>query len=185
VLQNSPLRLVRVSRVASDNAQNAQVHLVTRNPLPDSPLVITLDKNYHECPELTQGRLSNTADDQLLFFWAETAFFTISGPVSRTISQSNSRDVEIQHFEVLDLDENVIGLTYPCDATIKARFGKIKEERVEFIAIANNRPVLHQHQKIALQVERRTGIAYRINMADISEDAWNRSSPKHVLVALG
>jgi hypothetical protein len=45
----------------------------------------------------------------------------------------------------------------------------------EFILIANNRPPAYAHQKVTMQIKRRGGIAYRVNIADIQADAWSRA----------
>lgn len=144
-----------------------------------SPLAVTLNKIFLDCPSITQDRLSEIPDDQLLFFWAESSVFTISGPVKWSLSYSQ-RDCEIQRFQILDPEGQVVGITGACRAMGTDEVGMIKTN-AEFIAIANNRPVEHPAQKIVLQVERCAGIAYRINIAEIREDAWIRSMPRTIL----
>ncbi|KAI0535401.1 hypothetical protein GGR58DRAFT_479184 [Xylaria digitata] len=45
-----------------------------------SPLAVTLDSIYSNCQGLTPDRISDTPDDQLIFFWAEMSMFTLAGP---------------------------------------------------------------------------------------------------------
>lgn len=182
ILRNSPLRLVKVSRVAADNPRHVQVNFMIQNTKPTTPLAITLDAIYSNCPGLTPDRMSDTPDDELLFFWTEISRFTLSGPVKRTL-RTSQRDHEIGQFEVLDAEGNVVGLTGACRTTVVEARGVKKD--VEFVVIANNRPIQYPPQKIVLQVEQRDGVAYRVNIAEIREESWNSSIPNRVLIALG
>ena len=178
VLRNSPLRVVRASRIASDNPDSGRSLGLPKVIRSSSPFAVTLNTITSNCPALTHDRLLDTPDDQLLIFWSETSTFTISGPVERVLP-SYAGQHRTQHFEVLDSLGNAVGNTAPL------HLAKAGQRLVEFVLLANNRPVEHPPQKIVLQIERRKGIACRVNIAEIEEGAWERSTPSRKLIVLG
>lgn len=63
-----------------------------------------------------------------------------------------------------------------------------KVEAWEFIRVGQNQIKLVPDSPVtilALQIRWENGVAYRINLADIEEAAWNEASSSQKLVALG
>ena len=129
---------------------------------------------------MTRERLLDTPDDQLIFFWTESAHFTIRGPVERNVLNYIA-EYTLQLFEVLDADGHIVGYTGAC----REAAGVEVHHTVKFLLLANNRPVEFPPQKIILQIVRRAGIAYRVNIAQVGEEAWEKANPCRVLAALG
>jgi hypothetical protein len=185
-LRNSPLRLVRVSRVSSDSLQALQSNLKQlQHQTARSPLGICLADIINEYPCLTDIRLLDTPDDQMIFFRADCARCQVSSPVLSLEGAYNPRNPVYSkcvkhHRNIIDNAGRVVGKTSTCEASEK------NENRVwDFIHIADNRTFSTEPRKIVLQVEFRDGIFHRINIGEISEEAWERTMPMSRLVALG
>lgn len=153
------------------------------------PSTVTIDMVLHsrEGPQLTKARLLNTPDDQVIFFWAEVAQFTLSGPVEEE-NTTFSKDHHWFYYEIHDESGQVVGKTDYCspedadDETIKwAR----KQSTFDFVHIGTNAAPHAAVQKVVLQVFWEDGIAYRISGGDILEDAWSKSKPQRRLIAMG
>ncbi|KAK3377149.1 heterokaryon incompatibility protein-domain-containing protein [Lasiosphaeria ovina] len=189
VLRNCPLRVVRVAMIISNDTE---ISLPPHpSSIPPSPLAVTLDSIANELPHLTAKRLSRIPDNQLLFFWTEVAVFTVSGPVQKNTTYR----APPFHFEIWNVrnrsdgqQQQLVGHTdvcVPSDADDGAC--SAGEGDYEFVLLATNRPMFGDHpaEKIVLQVVWKAGIAYRISIGDILEDAWNEAQPKMKLVVLG
>jgi hypothetical protein len=185
VLRQSPLRLVRVARLLADTA-GARPWQPAPAPL-TSTLAATLDDVEKHCPGLAGARLADTPDDQLLFFWADSARFVVSEPVTmaRPVTAINSiRGEDHRHYRrIADASGQIVGRTAACAAVSDDE--AVESGECEFILIASNAPPEHEKQKLAMQVKRRDGIAYRANVADIQADAWDAADVVRTLVALG
>ncbi|KAG7294680.1 hypothetical protein NEMBOFW57_004758 [Staphylotrichum longicolle] len=93
-------------------------------------------------------------------------------------------DAHLKHQRTItDADGNVVGQTAGCTAVSEDE-GRESGE-CEFVLIASNSPPKHDKQKFVMQIRRRGGIAYRVNVADIRADAWDAANPVRTLVALG
>ncbi|OOF97382.1 hypothetical protein ASPCADRAFT_166162 [Aspergillus carbonarius ITEM 5010] len=118
--------------------------------------------------------LEETPDTLYLFFWASSARFTLRPRNTSPICQS----------EVVNADGVVIGETGKavhddegCHCTI--------ETPHEFIVIASRRNQFTEAMLLVFQVEWWEGIAYRVNIAEIEENAWVRASPVWKLIVMG
>lgn len=151
---------------------------------PQSPFTITLDTIKAQCAFMTDERLQQTADDQILFFWAEVASFTLSGPIKE--ENETYRDSDFFHHEILDSAGNRVGLTDYCvpgdanDLTCTLGNGES-----EFVLLATNKKVGGSVDKVVLQILRKDRVVYRIGIADIEAEAWIKANPSRELIALG
>jgi len=178
VLRNSPLRVVKVSSIIGISTEIPRPKL--RKDFSQSPHLITLDTVLSECPQLTEARLKDTPDNLFIFFRSETATFSISGPVTETSSSSGSK---YHYFEIRSSANEVIGQTDACvpdDPDDPVYAGEF-----EFVLLATSVAPDMPPRKITLQIERREGVAYRISVAYILEDAWNKADRRSELVVLG
>ncbi len=177
--------MVRVSRLSMDGPNTRPWQLPVH--LTKSPLTVALDDVPNNVPELTLERLHDMPDDQLLFFWTESARFLVSGLTETTpwfSTNKRHRKTYTKYYRnITDCNGNHIGKTATCDGIPDDE--EIKSGVCEFILIANNRPPAYAHQKVAMQIKRRGGIAYRVNIADIQADAWSRAELTWSLIALG
>lgn len=185
-LRNSPLRMVPVSRLSMDRPNGRAL----QSPLQllKSPLAVSLDDVPNQVPELRLERLQDMADDQLLFFWAESARFVVSGPTkkwTRRVSESKTseRIYTRYHRIISDCGGNQIGHTVDCNGISDDE--EAESGVCEFILLANHRPPTDRHQRVTMQIKRRDGIAYRVNIADIQPDAWSGAELTRTLIALG
>ncbi|KAK3396988.1 HET-domain-containing protein [Sordaria brevicollis] len=160
VLKNTPPRLVKTSTLTPDSSIQP-----TKKDSKES--VVTLDMVMAEIPDLTFTRLSTIPDDQLLFFWTETARFFLSPPPNQF---DRGRSVFNEKGEYC-------GDVGPLPG---AEIATSENQHAEFIAVRRFTYIC-----LVLQVERRDGIAYRVNMGQIDAQAWRRSRPRRELIALG
>jgi len=172
-----------VSRVAADSMGSRFPPAMLAN-MPKSPLAVDISDILLECPGWTEERLHDTPDDQLLFFWTESAFFNLSDVVEEGklgYSESDTSQRKKYYQEIRDRDRIVVGRTSACHEENQ----KLNKERAEFILLASNNLPFYARQKVVLQIERRAGVAYRVNIAEIEEGAWLAAMPSRTLVALG
>lgn len=196
VLKNTPLELVRTSTLTPE----ADTHAPTshkQNDDPDASLV-TLDMIVTELPDLTFDRLSLIPDDQILFFWAETAHFFLSPLSKSNHSSDRGRPIYDEKGEYCGDVGPLPGAVGAVDddADEEDDFGRDSSsardakgtststsnnnQRAEFIALRRFTYIC-----LVLQVERREGIVYRVNIWQIDAQAWRRSRLRRELVALG
>lgn len=181
VLQNSPLRLVRVSQISSNSKNTSPSHLSVQDV--KSERTISLDLILRTIPELTLEILHGTPDDQLLFFWAESTRFLVSN-LQRTRLFFDNNESHIRCYRrITNLEGCPVGETAACDETSVDE----EDERgvCEFLFIADIKPPKKSHLKFVLQIKRRGGIAYRVNTAEIPANAWNKSKLTRILIAFG
>lgn len=191
VLRNSPLRVVKVSRITSDSTEMAIPPILTSRLL-SSPNTVTLESIFSECSLLTESVLRRTPDNQLIAFWSEVAFFCVAGPMMEENTTYNN--AEFFYFEVYSasVDDSgatattMVGKTDYCtpgnenDAICQAGPGEF-----EFVLLATNTAPGISPEKIVLQVIRRDGVAYRICIARVAEDQWMKAGPERELIVLG
>ncbi|KAK3354707.1 heterokaryon incompatibility protein-domain-containing protein [Neurospora tetraspora] len=172
VLKNTPLELVRTSTLTPE----ADTHAPTshkQNDDPDASLV-TLDMIVTELPDLTFDRLSLIPDDQILFFWAETAHFFLSPLSKSNHSSDRGRPIYDEKGEYCGDVGPLPGAVGAVDddADEEDDFGRDSSsardakgtststsnnnQRAEFIALRRFTYIC-----LVLQVERREGIVYR------------------------
>jgi hypothetical protein len=186
VLRQSPLRLVRVSRLSMDTPNPAPWQLASA--LFKSPLAVTLGDIEQNCSGLTQEYLTDIPDDQLVFFWTDIARFTVSTPTTMVLAVAANTTLEDRytyHYRTItDRNGNTVGRTAACEAGSNDETNEGGE--CEFILVASNTPPEHERQKLVMQIKRRDdGVAYRVNIADVSAGAWERAGAVRALVALG
>lgn len=177
--------MVRVSRLFMDSPSTHPLKLPLQ--FPKSELAVSLDDVYKNVPELTLERLHDMPDDQLLFFWAESAHFLVSGPIKIIAWFPTNKSLEKRYTKyyrnITDLDGNPVGKTATCDEISDDEEGEAGV--CEFILIASNRPPEYTHQKVTMQIKRQGGIAYRVNIADIQADAWSKAKATRTLIPFG
>jgi hypothetical protein len=154
-----------------------------------SSLAVTLEDIEENHPGLTHESLTNTPDDQLLFFWTDLARFTVSEPIPRTSPFDVNpmyKDTYRHHYRTITDKRTgtIVGQTAPCNAQSGDEANESGE--CEFILLASNTPPEHEPQKLVMQIKRRgDGVACRVNIADVNVDAWEGARAERVLVALG
>ncbi|KAF9876788.1 hypothetical protein CkaCkLH20_05634 [Colletotrichum karsti] len=182
ILRNPPLRLLLARRIFMDSPRQ-----VTSSPARGSSAV-SLEDLRNSYPRIN---LEEVPDDQLLLFWSESTRLRVAKPIKSTYHW-HERDgplhkhrEECYRQQLLDPDGNIAGQTGPCLGSQDA--GNLEDKEYEFIVIAERTaPPDYEKQRIALQVERRPdGVAYRVNIAEISQDAWEKATKSHGLIALG
>lgn len=187
VLRNMPLRLVPMARLSMDAGRGATIKS-------QSPWAVSLYDISEQIAELTRSRLEDTPDDQLVLFWTESAMFCLSPPNKLAVNDGASYhpwtlatyDYRFRH--VLDKHGAAVGKTSGSDGAAPKYMGEspsTQDVNHEFILLASQAPDGHPPKKVALQIERRDGIAYRVNVAEIDEDAWRAAAPQKKLIALG
>jgi len=110
ILRNSPLRVVKVLQVMSDEAE------IPTPKLPPgisySPLAVTLQTVLAEHPHLTRERLQQTPDNQFLCFWTETAPFSTCGPIEEV--NDTWPESKFFRYEIRDSEGQTVGQTDLC-----------------------------------------------------------------------
>ncbi|KAF6822225.1 tol protein-like protein [Colletotrichum plurivorum] len=162
VFRNTPPRVVQVRRLFMDDPGRKWQPLA-------AAMKGTLAVSMDDCPKALTDRLADTPDDQLLLFWAGTARFKVTEPVKSGIWGSEHspflRDRWTRY------RQNIIG----AEGEVVGQTGVSKESHdAGAIAIAKRTPPpdYNKTTRIVLQVERRPdGVAYRINIAEICQDA--------------
>ncbi|KAF5491796.1 hypothetical protein CGCS363_v011191 [Colletotrichum siamense] len=181
ILRREPLRLVQVRLSFLDNPKNP--------PVARGSSAVFLDVVKDHYPALTTEVLDRTPEDQILLFWADSARFRVTGPIKSDLWQPGWNPLErnqhayyVQH--IIDSDGKKVGETGRCKENFAA--GASKSGEYEFVVIAENTaPPDFEKKQVALQVARRSdGVAYRINIAEISQVGWENATVTHGLIAL-
>lgn len=151
-------------------------------------------------PEMTPERLECMPEDQLLFFWGDSARFTLTEPATTRPWRDSYTTPLIKPGElmyrqsILDVDGKNVGQTGFCQAGHDA--GASRTGECEFVLIAENnlppeyfaKPEEFEEERMntVLQIGRcQDGVAYRINIAEICQKAWARAKVTRGLVVLG
>lgn len=176
------MRLVQVRLLFLDNPKNP--------PVARGSSAVFLDVVKDHYPALTTEVLDKTPEDQIVFFWADSVRFRVTEPVKSDLWQPGWNPLErnqhayyVQH--IIDSDGKKVGETGRCKESFAV--GASKSEEYEFVVIAENTaPPEFEKKRVALQVARRSdGVAYRINIAEISQVGWENATVTHGLIALG
>ncbi|KAK3500481.1 heterokaryon incompatibility protein-domain-containing protein [Neurospora crassa] len=195
VLRNHPLRVFPVRRISVDNDPERANSWAIPN-INDSKYSVTLDDIYDNLPSMTPEVLLDIPDDQLIFFWTESARFKLSELKVQGPSVLQENPLQVKEYtkyyrEIIDDGGQVVGRTHPCDPTAQDIGEDDKGDgKCEFIRIANNYLPFCEPEKLAMQVRRGSGkynrdVRYRVNLAEIKKEAWKQVYEKRVLVALG
>ncbi|KAJ8067231.1 hypothetical protein OCU04_004595 [Sclerotinia nivalis] len=200
VLRNSPLRLVRVPILSLD-VPGAQTHIHPSQAQQMSPNFIALQDIPKHCPELSIDKLKDTPDDQLIFFRTEVAQFEVSSELIMTKREGLKNtpwepEYTFHVRNISDMNGNVAAqMVCYYDGKENSQEDKISNREgseagggiFDFILLANNDPPDPESKpsKIVLQVERKDGIMYRVNNAEIPEEVWSRMNARKMLVTLG
>ena len=149
-----------------------------------SPLIVTIETIQAEHSYLTQERLQQIPDNQLLLFWTESATFSISSPVE----EENTWYTGSRFFRCKILDQSGCGvgqtdLCIPSDAG--DALCALGHGVFDFVLLARNATQVAAAEKLVLLVVRKDGILYRVTAATILETAWIAAKPRRELVVLG
>jgi hypothetical protein len=188
--RNSPLRLLRVGRIFADSGTSNEVPtdssddklraLLEHAVQGHQPMQITFPAIESFYPHLAREALGDIPDDQLLFFWTGYTTFALELDTEFgfgvNLGWSRSR--------ILDLSEKTIGSTSWWGKEQMANNRHTTGKHV-FIQIGSRKVLDCIPQVIALQVEKRSGIYYRINTAEIEQTAWEEIRPRWEIITLG
>ena len=149
---------------------------------------VCLDDVKQALPGLTTDVLAQHAEECLLFFWTNSALFSVVYEESNKPVTSFSEYSE-QKRPILQ-DEVGTPVGFVCKTATAARETQLQE----FVAVGrrqiNGMPESLADEicppvTLALQVNRdHLGICSRINYAEINQKAWTHAKPRPVLVAL-
>ncbi|KAF8849933.1 HET-domain-containing protein [Acephala macrosclerotiorum] len=134
---------------------------------------VTIADLTAEHPQLYLTEMHQTPEMQVIFFWTSSAFFTVS-------PSENDSD---SHSEISDSRGNVVGSARNMTMNDDTR-GHGSPQLREFIVIASRRNRFTEPTLLVLQIEWRNSFAYRVNYAEIAEDAWLRKSHSWKLIPL-
>ncbi|KAH5373008.1 hypothetical protein HBI48_025630 [Parastagonospora nodorum] len=139
---------------------------------------------------LTTEILSTYADEYLLFFWADTARFLVRPPHQLTFTDHKNVGTNVQ--DSRPTVHNMEGACIGTACRLKGEHwasatGGFNEQWFDFVAVSR-RAVREIPEYpvtiIALQIEWVSGVAYRVNIAEIGEDNWLAARPVRSLIAL-
>lgn len=177
-----------------------------------NPKIVTLNSIILEYPELTEARLRRTPDNQLLAFWSEAAFFDTVGPVKS--DSDFYTDHDFFDFHIYATSEGGdrgarCGQTELCsprdddDPICQAGEGRFEFVLLATCEVLENDPVeaslpeddrtktdlppIKRSEKIVMQISRNSGekgVASRVSIARIREEAWNTAKPQKKLFVL-
>lgn len=129
-------------------------------------------------PSLTEAILLDIPGNHILFFWAESATFTVERNLERKLH------VPGYSCKIIDSKHEIVGKTAPMLSEHYDENGCDTGEW-EFIAISRRKLLDFEAVITAIQVRRKHGIAYRMNIGEIPESAWKDSDPVRLLLGLG
>jgi len=156
ILRNSPLRVVKVLQVTSDETE------IPTPKLPPgiscSPLAVTLETVLAEHPHFTRERLQQTPDNQFLCFWTEIAPFSTYGPIKEV--NDTWPESKFFRYEIRDPEGQTVGQTDLCMPDKLEDMTCILGEGVfDFVLTARNATQVLAAEKLVLMVVRRDGLA--------------------------
>ncbi|KAL8372218.1 hypothetical protein RB595_001828 [Gaeumannomyces hyphopodioides] len=152
-------------------AVDASTSKVSKTPSP----AVTLQDIHQHYPQLGgSAGLNNIPDNQMIFFWAECAYFKISARL----------DVGRGIFMRFAYDANGVnvGRISPCREDTQEEDAATTHRR--FVLLATSMQTSIPSEKIVLMLQLRDGVWYRSDMAVIEEDGWLSANPKRELVGL-
>jgi len=140
---------------------------------------------------LPTSNLSTFADEYVLFFWTESAFFTIDqSSIPKVTKDATINDFSAYANEPRPILRDHVGKEAGTVCKMAPQHWesyKNKNGPEEFILVGRRSipeipeilPVI-----LAMQIEWIEGVAYRVNMAEIREDAWLEAGPERKLIAM-
>ncbi|KAF2100843.1 HET-domain-containing protein [Rhizodiscina lignyota] len=149
-------------------------------PATDGDDRVQLQDVKTELPSLSQNALARTPGGHILLFWAERAVLSIA---RKTAQPSDTKFADKYEYEIRNSSGTPIGTMGPM---IRQRSEETRYDcgTWEFIQI-RRRQILHFEAILTvLQIERQGDLAYRINIGEIQELAWQQAGPERVLIAL-
>lgn len=167
------------------NEPKTKVHLIgsaadpsTSKLLKARPSEVTLEHLKKQNPKLGgQAGLDGIPDNQVILFWAECAYFTISA------RQAMGRGMFIRF--VYDSSGVNVGRISPCREDVHEDGAGTKNRRFAHLATCKQKSIPSEKMVLMLQPGRPgDGVWYRSDMAVIEEDNWLGAKPKRELVAL-
>jgi hypothetical protein len=135
--------------------------------------LVTIDDLTAQHPQLYLTELQLIPEMQVIFFWTSSAFFTVS-------PSGNDSD---SYTEISDSRGNVVWSARNMRMNDSMR-GHENPQLCEFIVIASRRNRFTKPTLLVLQIEWRNSFAYRVNYAEIAEDAWLREPHSWKLIPL-
>ncbi|KAH7069379.1 heterokaryon incompatibility protein-domain-containing protein [Paraphoma chrysanthemicola] len=155
-----------------------------------SDISVTYRDVKKHTPELTSDTLTELADDYVLFFWADTARFLVEIPAFDSFENtpSTSKDWGSLRPVIYNAIRKRVGTACAVqnDHSSSTK-SQVHRAWHDFVAIGRRDvPEIPEFsaQILALQIEWRKSIAYRMNMAEIDEVAWVGAAPRKNLIAL-
>ncbi|PVG00464.1 HET-domain-containing protein [Serendipita vermifera] len=177
---DSPLRVLKVADTVS-SSHPTQVPCIEegntelRNQWkPDHDLTVSVEdieihlKNVYD-------KLVEIPEEHIIFFWTSLATFTLE-PVSTQGNQNTAP-------RILDSTGKQVG-TMGIMKNEYWQSGHYDRGEHEFVVIGSRRFYTFDPILAVLQIERREGIAYRVNIGEINEEDWVKAQRGWTLVAL-
>ncbi|KAK4186780.1 heterokaryon incompatibility protein-domain-containing protein [Podospora australis] len=186
VHKSAPLRILSIK---AEEKRRAMDDLKPRKK--NASLRGTSWKDIHDhLPHLDERRLSEIPDEHLLFFWTTSAHFAIeyrADVASETTEVRDDSDTSLVEPDLKIKDDagTIIGAMKRVTQDLPADPG----QKEEFIAIGRRQipdlPMLDcPAHVVVMQIRWENGLAQRLNVADIEEDAWLRAAPVEKLIVL-
>lgn len=142
-------------------------------------------------PALTEARIRDVTDEHILFFWASSASFEVAGGIksdaqNEEIYNNNLRSS--QRADIKDHHGDLIGQMERIAHSEQAE--SVLSGRQEFIALGRQDIGIEELRSefppkiVAMQIHWEDDLAYRINIAEIDQEAWEAAQPVWRLIAL-
>jgi hypothetical protein len=160
---------------------------------------LSLSDVQKHLPLLTESKLREWPDEYLIFFWASSASFTIelldpsTLPAPSPGSRKKPRDWRKEASPVIkDAHGKIVGKAERMHKEHWATKENSGENEFIVVAVRPGIPELaelgaeYRPRVVAMQIRRdkETGVAYRVHIAEIDQDAWLDAKPTLKLIAL-
>lgn len=170
--------------------QHDSPYFPRRSWLHNKSLDVTWTDIQQQLPSMTADRLRSVADEHILFFWASSAFFEIdryTGPAAGSNRKFVGTHSSSRPADILDGHGDTVGMMEKMGHWQQA--GALSG-RHEFVALGRQDlgieelRDLYPPKIIAMQIGWDKGVAYRVNIAEIEQAAWEAAQPTWKLIAL-
>lgn len=143
-------------------------------------------------PHITSNLLAKFPEEHLLIFWTSSATFDVVYPEEEDTSiggpEGIRKRVPLSLFKprakIRNQQKNNVGSACGI-AAVDRESGGHKTGLYEFIVLGRREVLDFKPELVVLRIERRDGIAYRMNQGVIYEETWVEAKHKWELVALG
>jgi hypothetical protein len=158
-------------------------------PKPTKHEPISWEDISNHIPLLNENRLSRIPDEHVIFFWTSSAFFKVDPPTGiRKYAGAHEYRGAGDDVQMKD-DEGVVIGTLSKMSSEEGESAHTEATREEFVAIGKRHaPDLASPENassvIALQIRWEKDVAYRVNIAEIDQAAWENAKPIRKLIAL-